>query len=568
MTSNLSKMRAAHKAHTAPVETQSKTLAPVKVQSVLAHDAVNEVFPHAYEPVKVVLANTLHAVFARALNNQSEYTPFSSTPDGAISYPKFVIDLLRKVGARMPTTSEGDSGYRPRPDATITSMSELSHVAKSSLSSVNAGRQQLTVPDLEKWRIAVAKVGEANPDIPEVAELEFLSDPVIFFRTLLENWAKLDSTLQLSRIKEWAVEYSTLTQEGIDNAVEKARPSPAGYLRSMVKVWREEYEQGAMADYLSASSMLDIFNTRTSGRRLGRGFNVMINSVHEGMIQFNQRVRYPQTSYASYKARYSSDHTETGLSAEVLMGYCLFLGINPIAVLQWIAVKETKSPGTWTAHRAADLNGLINWQGAISPRECLRFYETIQHMGLVSDQNIWSLYLLHPSFIYKNLPTEDAARDALGADMLMSDIVDEYFACRLFLPQGIKNLENCGHTTLFGKAQSEGLAINAFNLPFALTLAAYGVANGKMTKELVEKAVAELDAITDETELLNAARKSFGIFLGTTGKNYAEYEMGEPDEKGRVKVNPSVSYKNTALDDQQPVAKGFYNQLLVEFPAK
>ncbi|QZI93128.1 hypothetical protein SIPHO049v1_p0003 [Vibrio phage PS14A.1] len=523
-----------------------------------AIDCIEPLMPRAPIKLKLSVAGTVSAVMNRAVSVGTCYTPFQSTPEGAISYPKHMTDELRKLGARMPTTSEGDESYRPRHEVTLSAMAELSQLSKSTLASVNGSRQHLTVEGLNLWRIALVKIGKANPTITSVSALTVFEDPEEFLDELISDWKGLDSPLPVERIIEWGATYTKLSYDDVIVKVDAARPDITQYTKSLIKVWRDEYRLNALPNLTNCKTLLDIFKTKTSGRRLGRGFNEMIKAIHPDGASFNTRIKYGKTNFAAYKLRYESDRAETGLSSEVLMGYCVFLGINPIAILQWIADREASMPGIWDVERVYDDNSLLLWKGTISPRECLRFYEAIQQMGLVSDQNAWSLHLMHPSVIYRNLPTADSIMEHFNGDVYMDKAVAAYCKDSPRPPAEVTEWADYRgeHNTLYGKAR----ASNALNPYSSVLIAVYGAASLKGVG--AEEAVEELNMITSEEEFLE---KGLATLVKSSRYDTSYIDL-EHDAEG--KIVPSKSYKSTYESNLHKVTVNFYRKVLIEFPER
>lgn len=398
----------AQEVKTSIVPTSKEALARELIRMESAYTDVSALFPALDENHHAVLANVIKAIFNRAQNKGKGYTPFKSTPEGAITHPQRTVDWFAAQNAKMPPMPDNQSSR-----VTLNSISMLSGVSKGSLASVNAGQQHMTVHVLESWRKALAEIGTYNPELPEVHDYSALGDQKTFLYKLLEEWRDLVSTLPLSRIVEWASEYSGLTTEEIHAEVNEYSPTHREFMVSMVNVWREEYERGELDNFMDKTNLFDVLNTRTASRRIGRGFHTMIPAVHEGMASYNSRIKYPKTHLAEYKRRYSEPRVETGLTSEVLMGYCMFTGINPIAMLHWLAYHETKVPGKWVAKVANSIEDAIEWKGTVCPAEYNRFHAAIHRMGLVSDQNRWAMDLLSVSWVYHNLPHQDEVDAAL-----------------------------------------------------------------------------------------------------------------------------------------------------------
>ncbi len=399
-----------------------KSLVRDLIRSESAFSDTSALFPKLDESHRMALAHTTKSIFNRAESKGASYTPFKSTPEGSFTHPQSMVNWFSARKAQMPPMEDNQSLR-----VTINSMSALSGVSKGSLASVNAGNQHMTVHALEAWRKALAAIGSHNDSIESVHEYSDFGEPNVFLCKLLEEWRDLVSTLPLTRIEEWAEVYSGLSDEQIKKEVEDYRPSHKEFLSSMVRVWRDEFKQGKMESYIDKTTLLDVLHTRTVSRRIGRGFHTMIEAVHTGMAPFNSRISYPKTNFAEYKRRYGVATVETGLTSEVLMGYCLFTGINPIAMLHWVACQETKSHGTWNAKVANTPRDMLEWLGAMSPVEYARFHTAIHQMGLVSDQNRWALGLFSACWVYCDLPTQPKVKERLGADYHgLATVADEF----------------------------------------------------------------------------------------------------------------------------------------------
>ncbi|CAM0035564.1 hypothetical protein VPHK120G1_0020 [Vibrio phage K120 g1] len=455
-------------------------------------------FPQLPNDTRYLLARVLKTIFDRAEDKGVDYTPFIITPEVSITYPQHVVDDLRVSKAVMPKLSEGDDMYVTSSRVSLTSMAELSRISKGSLSGINSHQQQLTVEGLEKWRKALAKVGKANPDIADVKALADMADPTIYLDALLSEWSNLTSSLGLKRIKEWAELYSGLDEDEIEQKVSEKQPTYDSYLDSMITIWRSQYKNGELPQYQDKKTLLEVLKTVTNRRSISRGFNDMITCVHDGMPSFNSRVKHSKSNYPVYKTRYDSAMSETGMTSSILMAYCLFTGINPISMLYWLAMTESKTPGDYNVISSYSLNEFMLWNGTISPVEYQKFFNEIHNLGLVSDQDRWALNLLSAEFVYKHVPDEEMIGDKLKGDKVnLSSVTTEYMM-QCPSKSSIRIPDNCN--TLFGLALSatmEGI-LDAPNDMGCLSLVSDGQVLGIFKDE--DRKVAEDERCSMTTE--------------------------------------------------------------------
>lgn len=524
-----------------------------EVMSGEAFAAVSKVLPNTDGKVRTVIASVLTSVFNRALEGVASFTPFNSTPEGAVTYPEYLLRMLKEGGAVIPTaTGTTEPSYG--------ALSNLSGITKSSMASTNAARQHLTVPALEKWRLALAAIGEANKGT-DIYQLSHHGVPETYLTTLLSEWRDLDSPLPLGHIKEWALEYANVSQEKLDELVAKYTPTYTSYLKAMLKVWREQYQSGQIETYAGYGSFLEVLKTKTSARRLGRGFNDMVTAVHTPLDNYNSRVTYPKTNFKAYKDRYNSLNAETGLSAEVLMGYCLFTGINPISILQWVSVSESATPGTWTAERVYIPEDMIMWKGAISPRDCVQFFDSVQTLGLVSDQNLWALHLLHPTFTYKNIPTYELVSKVMN-DRLYDSVVTE---ATNGMPSATALSDKVGyeHETLFGQAFAHVDVLQAASSEACISGTAAGLIKTsiKATPESIEASLTELINTPRNLAIVTMKEQLAKAVLRHTMKSPNAEKYAELVLDGDGAVAPESSYSAT---DRYKVAvpTAFYTEVL------
>lgn len=372
-------------------------------------------------------------------------SPFMNTPAsmGAISSPAAVMTFLRDHGAHVPF-----NGKEMTPS--LNALANISSIPSGTISSLNTGRMKMDGEKLESWRNALVLIGKAN-DIEMLASLE---DHEAYLESLLEDYTTLTSSLPLSRIIEWAKTYSPLTESNIDAMVSSARKSltPSFYVKSIVSVWREQYLSDELDELFSCDNFAALLKVYTSRVSTKRGFNKLIPAVHRGMPQFNSRVKYPMKLTATYTNRYSGYQSETGLTAEILLAYCFFLGINPIALLNWLADNEVRGKGTHKTHKGnLSFNELVGWQGVVSPWEFTRFVKFVSMLGLVSDQEKWTLCIYDASNVYRNVPVKEDIVNDLGADALSYEsVLSSGFEVNTDMPQPCEVVGDVPYMKLLG----------------------------------------------------------------------------------------------------------------------
>ncbi|QZI91911.1 hypothetical protein SIPHO068v1_p0100 [Vibrio phage 51E28.4] len=536
----------------------------IRNQSVFT--TTTSVFPKLDDAHRVVLSHTLEGIFNHVKGNKKGYTPFKVTPEGSVTHPQTVVNWLQADGAVMVKSDNNNSAK-----VTINSISDLSGISKGSLASVNTHNQHLSAKDLEKWRKALAAIGDNNPDNEEVHGYAQFGESKTFLANLLTEWRNLVSTLPIERIREWADKYCDATEEQVAKLVESYRPTHKGFLESMVKVWRDEYEQGKMEDYTGRSTLLDVLQTRTASQRMSRAFNTMIRAVHDSTPSFNRRISLSKTNYPEYKRRYGSVGVETGLTSEALMGYCFFLGINPISMLHWLAYNEWKSPGTWECELLNSARDMLKWKGTMSPVEYTRFHNAVHNMGLVSDQNRWATALLSTCWVYCDLPNEEKVEQRLGVNYSTLKSVSDNFVYSYGAVMDFK-FEAELYKSPYGMALTYGADVfSANNSLLCLGLVSAGefecVPRVKVNKELETTR----DAMGNEefmAYMRDHIHKEFG-YKCKNEKNLEDYATVEFDGVGEdAKVVIADSYHmGDVLSQSKFVPYSFYTAIKQELDA-
>lgn len=527
------------------VPTTQEERANRKIRGESCYTDVTKTFPNLDECHRAVLAKVVKKVFYRADDKGAGYTPFKVTPENSVTHPQAMVDWLCSQGAEM-VPLENNKSTR----ISINSMSDLTEISKGTFASVNSGNQHLTKHALEKWRKALAAIGSHNESIESVHAYSSLGQPLNFLYNMLEEWRDLVSTLPLVRIAEWAQEYSGLTEEQIEKEVEEYRPTHQEFLHSMVKVWRDEYEQGRLENYLDKATLLDVMKTRTASRRIGRAFDTMISTVHDDMSPFNSRLKYPKTHFIEYKRRYGRKGVETGLTSDVLMGYCMFLGINPIAMLNWLAYQETKTPGTWEAESANTPRDVIKWKGTMHPEEYRRFHKAIHRMGLVSDQNRWALDLLSVEWVYRNLPDYDAAKAALFANAMNMDTVLQELPKYRSLASQIELKDTRCSTVIEAALACEVNLFNAHRDALCLSLMSVGELTYHLNYAHSEAKQTAEEKVRDSFETLDAFSEYMNDHIckvcDYSSSDVEDYMDVELDEDGKVVIADSYQAADTS----------------------
>lgn len=410
--------------------TGKELTALVQIQTEQAKDACGAIrvsFPRLSESHVSVIANAVTDIFERSRDTGMPLTPFASVPEVTISSPRSIVELLNSVGGMVPPRSSLSHEAPKKPS--VNALAVMSNISRGTFNSVAAGRQYMSAADLELWREALCEIGDHN----NIEELKALGNPLSFLRALVEEFVSLESSVPVERIEEWVAYTNQVVPDSINDEEKAAIMAPiaqidAGqYTEAMVKVWRAQYMQGKLERF-EVHTLMDVLTTRTTSRRFSRGFQNLTAAIHDTMSAFNSRVKYPRRNYAQYKARYSNK-CETGLTSEVLMGYCFYLGINPVSLLYWLVSSEAAMPGAYTAEEVDEARGVVKWLGTMSPVEYDRFMEATLCLGIVPDSRRWLFSLIQSKFVFSQLPTARETERMLGArSPAYKTAIEEYFS--------------------------------------------------------------------------------------------------------------------------------------------
>lgn len=300
----------------------------------------------------------------------------------------------------------------------VSSISKVSQVSTSNISTAEESESSEETTSTETE--TTLEESSTTFKLPRVLQAEAWTSEN-FGKTLLEEARSLCSGYPLVRVAEW----SDLYGEGSDVTF-RARvvPTAAEYVRNAISAWRS----CPIVAHDPKMSFLDILGGYTKSRRMSRGFHKMVQVLHTGMRAFNSRISYPLTNLVAYKKRYREELAETGLTAEILMAYCLFCGLHPMSLLTWLARREKVVPSRFEVRRAVTPEDFILWRGTVSPHEHDRFLQMIINMGLVSDQKAWAYGLLSARFVYRDLPTEESIKARIAPNEVSQGMIDEVLA--------------------------------------------------------------------------------------------------------------------------------------------
>ncbi|WHM52780.1 hypothetical protein vBVpaS1601_87 [Vibrio phage vB_VpaS_1601] len=395
---------------------QAKDLLGAMNQSEIeAAEQLSVKYDSLSRPCVALITRALADVLRRHRENGIPLTPFAKINEVTISDPNSIVRLLTSRGKRIPTTPFMRSKEVDK-HPTLNALALMAGINRGSFTSVTQGRQHLSAKDLEAWRDALSQIGVYN----DIEELAALSNPKTFLSAVIDEIINLESSMTVERVQEWAemvetMEPDSIGQEFIDSELARARSVTLPHVfDSMVNIWRGQLIDNDIECFV-ARSLSDVLSTRTSSRRFSRGLQNLIISVHSGMGAFNSRVKYPARNYTSYKHRYSVEG-ETGLTSDILMAYCFYLGINPVAMVYWLAESEQHNPGSAFAMKGSyDPLDVVKWVGTISPVEYDKFIAATLSLGIVPDEMRFPLSLLAAKFVYPCMPDYNTLVKSLGS---------------------------------------------------------------------------------------------------------------------------------------------------------
>lgn len=373
-------------------------------------------------------------------------SPFMSTPSsmGATTSPSAVVEFLRAEGIHIPL-----NGKEMNPS--LNALSYLSGIPSGTLSSLNMGRMKMDGAKLEQWRNSLVLIGKANDN----EWLVSFENPETYLDSLIEDYESMASALPLERIRDWAINHSSMLSEHVEAKLGKVSVSALQYVDSIIGVWRHQYVSDCLENLSGCIDFMSVIKSYTGHTSIKRGFNKLVPTVHRGMAQFNDRIRYQVKLTAPYTQRYTGTGNETGLTAEILLAYCFYLGMNPMALLRWLAEAELRNPGSHlTEGTSFDINNLVGWSGVLSPWEFNRFVVLISSLGLVSDQEKWALCVYDASNIYRNIPTKADIDRSLGDKaMTFDEVTTNFFHSNPDMPTSCKVIGAVPYSKLSGELQ-------------------------------------------------------------------------------------------------------------------
>lgn len=404
---------------TAKVDTNKKSPSEVGVDAAKAMEQLREDNTHKLPRYTLsLIAKVLTTVYESNAASETPITPFRKVPDTfiPITNPKAVLDYLRSANAKMSV------GGKEVPVSQNT-LATMSGINKGSLSSITNGRMNFSANGLEQWRKVLVDIGRLNG----MDELTAYDSPSAFLDSMLDDYASLTSRLKPSVVVEWATVHAQLSPNTTSEKVAAAKPNYSECFQAIVNVWRQEYATGQMQTYDDKLNFDALLKTHTASRSMARGFHKMVRAIHSNMPPCNSRVRYPTTYYQEYVNRYRGKAVETGLTADILIAYCFYLGMNPMSLLVWFADYEVRVPGDYAVmSNEVDSFNLIAWKGLLPPWEYQKLALRCMQLGLVSDQERWIFTAFDAKHIYHNLPTVSTVLEALGdRAMAMRSIVED-----------------------------------------------------------------------------------------------------------------------------------------------
>lgn len=373
-------------------------------------------------------------------------SPFMFTPNslGATTSPSAVIEFLKSEGAHIP---HGGRELNP----SLNSLYWISGIPVGTLSSLNSGKMKMDANKLELWRKALVTIGVSNRN----DWLTSFDNPENYLDSLLEDYKSMASALPLERIREWATKHTNILENDISAKLGSVTMTVANYLTSIIGIWREQYTSNVLDNLVGCYDFMSVLKMYTGRKSTKRAFNKLIPTIHRGMPQFNRRVKYPVKLTTEYSNRYTGVGHETGLTAEILLAYCFYLGMNPMSLLRWLATAELRNPGSHISEGITfDINDLVGWRGVVSPWEFNRFVVLISSLGLVSDQEKWALCVYDASNIYRNIPTKaDIDRTLEDKAMTFDSTLTHFFYGNNDMPTPCTTIGEVPYAKLSGDLQ-------------------------------------------------------------------------------------------------------------------
>ncbi len=526
----------------------------------LAVEQIAVKYPELPRQTTALITRAIADILKRHKHNGTPLTPFARVNEVTISDPESVVSLLKSRGKRIPTTPFMRSNEVDRaPTANMLAL--MSGINRGSFNSVVRGRQHFSAKDLELWRDALSQIGVYN----DIYELSALSNPETFLTAIVDEIMNLESTMPLSRVEEWAdVVHATdpdlLSREFIDSELARARSVTLPHIfDSMVNVWRGQLVNGEVETF-DGRTLIDVLSTRTSSRRFSRGLQNLIASVHTGMSPFNSRIKYPACSYATYKQRYAVQG-ETGLTSDILMAYCFYLGINPVAMVNWLAEAEKVNPGSAEPVKGGYApRDVVKWVGNIDPVEYDKFIAATLSLGIVPDEMRFSLAMLVSKFVFLNLPNHTEMAKRLGSHYdAYRQPIEEYlsqldsYTAECALPNKLMG----SHYTIAVKH-----GVKPFDLYSDVLASGYYIYGASRLPGNMGEVISEdMNDLIEEAEIIEYAKDKIMRMMGGSEGSYSHLVKdndGEIDHSASCQARP---FAPREVSDAAKLYRGLFESL-------
>lgn len=304
---------------------------------------------------------------------------------------------------------------------------------------------------LEHWRKALVVIGKHN----NIDWLISFDNPENYLDSLVEDYVTMASSIPLERIEDWAERCTDMLGSEIADKLSKATLSAVEYVNAIIGVWREQYLTGDIDALLGCNDFISVMKHYTKSKSTKRGFSKLIPIVHRGMPSFSSRVHYQVKLTSYYTARYTGATSETGLTADILLAYCFYTGMNPMSLIRWLASSEMRNPGEHVSEgKTFEINDLVGWLGTVSPWEFNAFVKLVSSLGLVSDQEKWALCIYDASNIYRNIPEKADIERSLGDKALtFDDTLSKFFFSNPEMPKPCSTIGVVPYSKLSGELQ-------------------------------------------------------------------------------------------------------------------
>lgn len=374
-------------------------------------NSVEEITPKFPASMKQLLASAIDSLLARADADNCPYSPYIGYPytddeNMPAFAPRRFVNVLMAHNAKVEII-EGASGEKEIKPVNYSVLSEVTGLDKGEMTALDKANIYLKADQIESWRLMLVNVGKHTPELSSLAS----TTPEVILAEAVLDLKLLRCRPNLGYLCDYAMKYCGMDKENALQYIDQHRPNARTFYSSMVNIWREEIELGTFETY-HFNTFYELISSKTALGRLGRSVGKFLPELHGQLPDMNSRVSYPKTYREEYKRRYGSSDRETGLTADMVMAYCFYLGLNPLSVVHWFANKELHRPGYFNAHTTVYSCDVVEWIGFISPIEYQKLLDAIIS-SLVSDQKAWTVALLGAQYVFKDLPSLDSIRDKL-----------------------------------------------------------------------------------------------------------------------------------------------------------